>query len=110
MQNAQRTGGYLVQLLGQLQARHPLIAEIRGAGLFVGVELRHGGLTGTPAAAEAVRVVNLLRERHVLISSAGPLGNVLKIRPPLVFGTEHADLLVETLDRALADVTVMAEE
>jgi 4-aminobutyrate aminotransferase-like enzyme len=102
MQNAQRTGGYLVQLLGQLQARHPLIAEIRGAGLFVGVELRNGGQTGTPATTEAARVVNLLRERRVLISSAGPHGNVLKIRPPLVFGTEHADLLVETLDQAMA--------
>ena len=110
MQNAQRTGGYLVKLLGQLQARHPLIAEIRGAGLFVGVELRHGGPTGAPATAEAARVVNLLRERRVLISSAGPHGNVLKIRPPLVFGTEHADLLVETLDQALAEVNVMSEE
>ena len=47
--------------------------------------------------------MNLLRERRVLISSAGPHGNVLKIRPPLVFGTEHADLLVETLDQALAE-------
>jgi 4-aminobutyrate aminotransferase-like enzyme len=110
MQNAQRTGGYLVQLLGQLQARHPLIAEIRGAGLFVGVELRHGGPTGAPATAEAARVVNLLRERHVLISSAGPHGNVLKIRPPLPFGTEHADLLVETLDQALAELDLISEK
>ena len=55
-------------------------------------------------------IVNLLRERRVLISSAGPHGNVLKIRPPLVFGTEHADLLVETLDQALAEVNVMSEK
>ncbi len=110
MQNAQHTGAHLVKLLEQLQARHPLIAEIRGAGLFVGVELRHGGQTGAPATAEAARVVNLLRERHVLISSAGPHGNVLKIRPPLVFGTEHADLLVETLDQALTEVNVVSED
>jgi len=110
MQNAQRTGAYLVKLLGQLQARHPLIAEIRGAGLFVGVELRHGGPTGTPATAETARIVNLLRERRVLISSAGPHGNVLKIRPPLVFGTEHADLLVETLDQALAELNLVSME
>ena len=110
MQNAQRTGSYLVKLLGLLQARHPLIAEIRGAGLFVGVELRHGGPTGAPAAAEAARVVNLLRERRVLISSAGPHGNVLKIRPPLPFGTEHADLLVETLDQALAELDLISEK
>ena len=54
--------------------------------------------------------MNLLRERRVLISSAGPHGNVLKIRPPLVFGTEHADLLVETLDQALAELNLMSEK
>ncbi|NOJ39334.1 aspartate aminotransferase family protein [Bradyrhizobium australiense] len=109
MENAQRTGAYLVELLSELQARHELIAEIRGAGLFVGVELRHGGAMGTPATTEAARIVNLLRERRVLISSAGPHGNVLKIRPPLVFGKEHADLLVDTLDQALAELSVAAE-
>ena len=86
------------------------IAGIIGAGLFVGVELRHGGQAGAPAAAEAARVVNLLRERRVLISSAGPHGNVLKIRPPLPFGTEHADLLVETLDQALAELDLISEK
>ena len=108
MQNAQRTGGYLTRLLMEVQARHALIAEVRGAGLFVGVELRHGGPTGAPATAEAARIVNLLRERHVLISSTGPHANVLKIRPPLVFRTEHAEMLVETLDQALADVNAMS--
>lgn len=108
MQNAQRTGGYLTRLLMEVQARHALIAEVRGAGLFVGVELRHGGPTGAPASAEAARIVNLLRERHVLISSAGPHANVLKIRPPLVFRTEHAEMLAETLDQALADVNAMS--
>ena len=76
---------------------------MRGAGLFVGVELRHGGPTGAPATAEAARIVNLLRERHVLISSAGLHANVLKIRPPLVFRTEHAEMLAEALDQALAE-------
>jgi 4-aminobutyrate aminotransferase-like enzyme len=110
MENAQRTGAYLIKLLTELQARHALITEVRGAGLFVGVELRHGGQAGTPATAEAARVVNLLRERRVLISSAGPHGNVLKIRPPLPFGTEHADLLVERLDQALAELDLISEK
>ena len=101
MENAERTGAYLIKVLGQLQARHELIAEIRGAGLFVGLELRRGGASGAPATSEAARVVNLLRELRVLVSSAGPHGNVLKIRPPLVFGTDHADLLVDSLDQAL---------
>jgi 4-aminobutyrate aminotransferase-like enzyme len=108
MQNAQRTGGYLTRLLIEVQARHALIAEVRGAGLFIGVELRRGGPTGAPATAEAARIVNLLRERRVLISSAGPHGNVLKIRPPLVFGTNHAEMLAETLDQAMSDVNGMS--
>jgi 4-aminobutyrate aminotransferase-like enzyme len=110
MENAQRTGAHLIKRLMELKARHALITEVRGAGLFVGVELRHDGPTGAPATAEAARIVNLLRERRVLISSAGPHGNVLKIRPPLVFGTEHTDLLVETLDQALTELSLMVEE
>jgi 4-aminobutyrate aminotransferase-like enzyme len=58
-------------------------------------------MQGTPARQESADIVNLLRAQRVLISSAGPYGNVLKIRPPLVFATEHADLLAESLDRAL---------
>ena len=101
IENARRTGAYLLEQLRQLQARHPLIAEIRGAGLFIGVELRRDGKDGTPAGDDAADIVNALRERRVLISAAGPDGNVLKIRPPLVFSAEHADLLVEQLDQAL---------
>ena len=81
-----------------------MIAEIRGAGLFIGVELRHGGMTGSPAAKAAGRIVNLLRDNGVLISASGRDANVLKIRPPLVFSTEHADLLVEKLDQALQKI------
>lgn len=103
MANAQHTGAYLTGLLRQLQARHPLIAEVRGAGLFVGVDLRNGGPGGSPATTEAKDIVNRLRERRVLISSAGPDANVLKIRPPLVFRKEHADLLAERLDQAMRD-------
>jgi 4-aminobutyrate aminotransferase-like enzyme len=101
IENARRTGAYLFEQLQQLQARHELIAEVRGAGLFIGVELRHGGRDGTPATGESARIVNALRERRVLISAAGPHANVLKIRPPLVFGTDHADLLVRSLDQVL---------
>jgi len=99
--NAARTGAYLRSRLDALRARHDLIAEVRGAGLFIGVELRRGD---APAGKETAKLVNIMRERHVLISAAGPGGNVLKIRPPLVFGREHADLLSETLDQALHDV------
>ncbi|WP_371933143.1 aspartate aminotransferase family protein [Bradyrhizobium sp. CCGUVB23] len=98
--HAKRTGTYLRARLSALRSRHSLIADVRGSGLFIGVELRHDD---TPATRETTQLVNTLRERRVLISAAGPHGNVLKIRPPLVFGTEHADLLVDTLDQAMCD-------
>jgi 4-aminobutyrate aminotransferase-like enzyme len=101
IENARRTGAYLIGRLRRLQARHELIAEVRGAGLFIGLELRRGGITGRPATAESARIVNAMREQRVLISASGPFANVLKIRPPLVFGSDHADMLVERLDQAL---------
>ena len=104
VENAGRTGAYLMTKLRALQATHPLIADIRGAGLFIGVELRQGGMGGPPAPTEAARIVNLLRDNGVLISASGREANVLKIRPPLVFSSEHADLLVETLDQALQTI------
>ncbi|WP_338699292.1 aspartate aminotransferase family protein [Bradyrhizobium sp. 26S5] len=102
VENARRTGAYLREKLDALRSRHDLVAEVRGAGLFLGVELRRNG---APAGKEAAELVNALRARHVLISAAGPGANVLKIRPPLVFGTEHADLLVDTLNQALLQIS-----
>ena len=101
MANAQRTGAYLLNRLRQLQAQHALIAEVRGTGLFIGVELRRAG---APATSQSAKVVNSMREQRVLISASGPQANVLKIRPPLVFGTEHADMLVTSLEQALQAV------
>lgn len=98
--NARSVGTHLLDALVQLGERHELVGDVRGAGLFVGVELVSDRTTKAPAADTATRVVNGLRDRRVLISSTGPGANVLKIRPPLVFSHEQADLLVG----ALADV------
>jgi 4-aminobutyrate aminotransferase-like enzyme len=101
-QNALQVGGYLRERLAALGQRHALVGEVRGAGLFVGVELVTDRATRTPATTEATRAVNGLRQRQVLLSATGPHANVLKVRPPLVFQREHADLLVERLDEVLA--------
>jgi 4-aminobutyrate aminotransferase-like enzyme len=101
--NARDTGAFLRQALQDLAARHPAIGDIRGAGLFLGVELVRDRATREPDGALAARVVNGLRRRRVLVSSCGRHGNVLKLRPPLVFGREHAEILVAALDRTLAD-------
>ncbi len=97
MQNAHATGQYLYQRLEALCARHQSVAGVRGAGLLLGVEIR--GTDATAARANAKRIVNTLASRHhVLIGSEGPLGNVLKLRPPMSFSAEHADLLLAALE------------
>ena len=97
--NAGQAGAYLRQGLLTLAARHPLIGDVRGQGLLLGVELidEEGG----PAAGHAHQVTEAMRERGILLSATGPAGNVLKIRPPLVFRPEHADLVVQALDEVL---------
>ena len=97
--NAAEVGTYLRQGLASLAGRHPVIGDVRGEGLLLGVELTDE--TGAPAAARARGVTEAMRDRGVLISATGPAGNVLKIRPPLVFRRDHADLLLQALDDVL---------
>ncbi len=104
--HAQRVGERLLAGLRGLMPRHRIIGDVRGLGLFVGVELVLDRETLAPAAAQATYVVNRLRERGILLSTDGPLHNVLKIKPPLVFSEENADLLVATLDEILAEDVV----
>ncbi|SDH94591.1 4-aminobutyrate aminotransferase [Pseudomonas flavescens] len=100
-QRSAQVGGYLLDELGKLGERHELIGDVRGAGMFLGVELVSDRASKAAAAEQTRRVVNGMRERGVLISAAGPLENILKIRPLLAFEKPHADLLVSALDEAL---------
>jgi len=100
-ENARIVGGGLLQTLRGLMARHPIIGDVRGAGLFLGIELVHDRATLEPAAEEAGRVVDSLRDRGILAGTDGPHHNVIKIRPPLVFSAEDAALLVAVLDEVL---------
>ncbi|MBI1215497.1 MAG: aminotransferase class III-fold pyridoxal phosphate-dependent enzyme [Alphaproteobacteria bacterium] len=101
MENARQTGAYLKQELGALAKKHEVIGDIRGAGLFLGVELVKDRATKAQATEATGSVVNALRERRVLLSASGPHANILKIRPPLPFSKENADFLVRELDAAL---------
>jgi 4-aminobutyrate aminotransferase-like enzyme len=98
--NAAKVGSYLRQGLLALAERHPLIGDVRGEGLLLGVELVDEARE--PAAGQARKVTEAMRERGILLSATGPAGNVLKIRPPLVFQREHSDLLLQALDEILA--------
>lgn len=101
LDNARRVGAYLKAGLDNLAQRHEVIGDMRGAGLFVGVELVRDRASRAPAGDIAARLVNGLRERRVLISAAGPAGNILKIRPPLVFSEADADLFLAATDEVL---------
>jgi len=101
---AHETGKYALERLNALAKKYRVIADIRGAGLFFGVEFTTDG--NTPATAFTARVVEEMKSRGVLLNSTGIGNATLKIRPPMVFGKEHADLLVDTLDDILATTAV----
>jgi 4-aminobutyrate aminotransferase-like enzyme len=100
MTNAQHVGDYLRQRLRELMRRHPHIGDVRGAGLFIAVELVDARDQSQPWGA-ASTIINAMRDRRVLIGAAGRFGNVLKIRPPLCFSNANADQLVSALGDAL---------
>jgi len=92
-ENARAAGEYLMAGLRELQARHPVITDVRGLGLFLGFEM-----TGE---REATELVNRMKDRGVLLSTDGPRHNVIKIKPPLVFSRADADLLLARLEEVL---------
>ncbi len=100
-EHAAEVGGALIDALRLLAGRHPLVGDVRGSGLFLGVELVKDRGTLEPATGEASDVVNRMRERGILLGTDGPFANVLKIRPPMPFTRENADHLAATLDEVL---------
>lgn len=95
-------GAYMRAGLRQLAETHAAIGDVRGAGLFTGVELVGDRIAKTPDPAITGRIVNALRERRILISATGPHANILKIRPPMVFGRAECDILVGALRDVMA--------
>jgi 4-aminobutyrate aminotransferase-like enzyme/Ser/Thr protein kinase RdoA (MazF antagonist) len=100
-EHAREVGGALLDALRSLAGRHPLVGDVRGSGLFLGVELVKNRDTMEPATAEASDIVNRMRERGILLGTDGPFANVLKIRPPMPFTREDGDHLAATLDDVL---------
>ena len=98
---AGRVGPALRAALGEVQARHETIGDVRGAGMLTGVELIRDPETKEPDPELTEAVANGMRARGVLVGTTGRAGNVLKVRPPLVFGDEHIVLVAEALDATL---------
>ncbi|HEY8264584.1 MAG TPA: aspartate aminotransferase family protein [Methyloceanibacter sp.] len=101
-QNALEIGAYLLAELDGVAQRFSQVGDLRGKGLYIGVELVRDRKSKKPDREAATRIVDMLRDRNVLVGIAGPHGNVLKIRPPLCFERDHADLLVKALSDSLA--------
>jgi 4-aminobutyrate aminotransferase-like enzyme len=102
-ENALRVGARLMEGLRGLMERHPLIGDVRGLGMFIGIELVLDRETQEPAPLQADYLVNRMRERGILLSTDGPFHNVIKIKPPLVFTEANADFLVMTMGNLLKE-------
>ena len=102
-QNAREVGAHLLGLLKNLSGRHTIIGDVRGQGLFIGIELVLDRETLEPAAAEASYVVNRLRHKGILTTADGSLRNVIKIKPPMVFNRGDADRLASVLDEIMEE-------
>jgi 4-aminobutyrate aminotransferase-like enzyme len=83
--------------------KYPLVGDVRGTGLFLGVELVRDRETLEPAAAEASFIVNRLRDHGILLGTDGPYHNVIKIRPPMPFDESNADFLVAVFEKILKE-------
>jgi 4-aminobutyrate aminotransferase-like enzyme len=102
-EHALKVGAYLMNGLKALQDRYAVIGDVRGSGLFLGIDLVLDRETREAAPLQASYVVNRLRECGILTGTDGPLHNVIKLRPPLVFTEADADFFLKTLDAVLQE-------
>ncbi|MGO4293541.1 aminotransferase class III-fold pyridoxal phosphate-dependent enzyme [Chitinophaga sp. RAB17] len=103
-QHALETGEHFLQGLRLLMDKHTIIGDVRGHGLFIGAELVRNRDTQEPAVPEIDVIVEKMKDRGFLISTDGPLHNVLKIKPPMVFNKENADAFLWHLDKVLEEL------
>lgn len=97
MDNARIVGQHLLDGVGRLKEKHSLIGDVRGVGMFIGIDLVTDRKTREPATAEAQHIITRLKQERILFSADGPNRNVLKFKPPMVFSLEDADHLLAML-------------
>jgi 4-aminobutyrate aminotransferase-like enzyme len=102
-EHALRVGNCLLDGLRPFVDRYPIVGDVRGSGLFLGVELVRDRATLEPAAEEASFVCNRMREHGILAGTDGPYHNVVKIRPPMPFDEQDTEFLVEVMEKVLSD-------
>ena len=102
--NANEVGIRLLKMLQELKEKHEQIGDVRGKGLFLGVEIMEGSDFSQPSKEIATTIVNKMKDSGILVSTDGPDHNVIKIKPPMVFNFQNACQLAETLDRILLKI------
>jgi 4-aminobutyrate aminotransferase-like enzyme/Ser/Thr protein kinase RdoA (MazF antagonist) len=102
-ERALRVGERFRADLEKLKERHAIVGDVRGLGLFLGIELVRDRRTLEPAAAETAYVVERMKEHGILLSTDGPLHNVIKMKPPMVFSEADAERVIEAYDRVLGE-------
>ena len=107
--NALCTGSYWKERLRETQAQFPIIGHVRGAGLFLGIELIRDRASLEPADWEAAYIVERMKARGILLSTEGPLHNVLKLKPPMIFGREQVDLFMGVFTDVLRDTVLQLQ-
>ncbi len=101
VENSAKIGKILMDNLEDIQIRHPLIGDIRGKGLMIGIELVKNHETKKPAAEEAKKIVNLLKNEGVIIGLGGLFGNVLRLQPPLCLTEDQSSEVIRKIDKCL---------
>jgi 4-aminobutyrate aminotransferase-like enzyme len=101
--NAWKVGKVLLESLKTLMSKHTIIGDVRGEGLFIGVELVKDRTTKEPIGKEINQLVEALKNKGFLISTDGPYNNVLKIKPPIVFSEKNAIDFSKALDEVLSN-------
>ena len=104
-EHCKKAGGALLKALKEVQERHPeSVGDVRGAGLFTGLEVVKDPETKEIDPESATLLINRLRYNNVLIGAAGPYGNILKIRPPLRFYRKDADFFIDAITKSLKEI------
>ena len=101
IENVNSVGKYLKDKVNNFVNKYEMVGDVRGQGLFIGIECIQGNENSEPNKELAIEFVEKMKQKGFLISNAGQFRNVLKIRPPLVFQKEHADSLCEVLEETL---------
>jgi ethanolamine-phosphate phospho-lyase len=106
MNNAEKLGKIFFEGLNNLKNHHPIIGDVRGRGLFIGIELVRDLETLDPAPKEAKQVVNGMLSKNILLSIDGPHKNVIKIKPPMVISEEDVRFTIKSLGEVLRDLSL----